>query len=131
MVDLSKYRGVFAKLYSDRFDVYRYGVEIDENGASHNVRHAIPALQGIRCLASTKTEDSATPRPEALLLPNQSIAIHCRPECDLFCGDYLVVKKYRAKEVVRVYYGTIGEPKVYPTHIEVQLKIDKSEVPNG
>lgn len=131
MIDLSQYRGVFAKLYKDRFDVYRNGTETDVNGATHNVRKAMPALQNVACLVSPESADDAMPRPQALLESDMFISIHCRPETDLFNGDYLVVRKYRKNAVVRVYRGTIGEPKVYPTHIKATLKIDKSEVPDG
>lgn len=130
MIDLSKYSGVFAKLYRDRFDVYRHGKQTDANGATHNVRLAIPALQNVACLASPEAADDAMPRPQALLEADQYISIHCKPEADLFNGDYLVVHKYRKNAVVRIYRGTIGEPKVYPTQIKATLKIDKSEVPD-
>lgn len=131
MIELSKYRGMFAKLYADRFDVYRNGTETDANGATHNVRKAMPALQNVACLASPESADDAMPRPQALLNAEQYISIHCSPEIDLFNGDYLVIRKYRNGAVVRVYRGTIGEPKIYPTHIKATLKIDKSEAPNG
>lgn len=128
MVDLSKYRGVFAKLYTDRFDVYRHGFETDENGARHNVCHLMPALTNRPCLISPEQADDAMPRPEALLNAEQYISIHCRPDLDLINGDYIVARKMRKDAVVRTYKGTIGEPKVYPTHIKATLKIDKAEV---
>ena len=34
MVNLANYRGVIAKMYKDRFDVYRHGTETDANGAT-------------------------------------------------------------------------------------------------
>ena len=44
MVNLANYRGVIAKMYKDRFDVYRHGTETDANGATHQVCYQIPAL---------------------------------------------------------------------------------------
>ena len=128
MVNLAKYRGVVAQMYKDRFDVYRHGTETDANGATHQVRHQMPALSNQPCLISPEQADDAMPRPQALLDAEQYITIHCRPELDLIKGDYIVARKIRNGAVVRTYKGTIGEPKVYPTHIKATFKIDSSEV---
>lgn len=131
MIDLSKYRGKFALLYNDRFDVYRNGTETDANGATHNVRYSLPSLQNCACLASPDSASNATPRPQKVLDVDQNIYIHCRPELDLLSGDYIVVRKRRGFNVVCIYRGTIGQPEIYPTHIKAAMKIDSVEVIDG
>ena len=127
MVNLANYRGVFAKMYKDRFDVYRHGTETDANGATHQVLHLMPVLSDMPCMISPEQADDAMPRPQALLNADQYISIHCRPELDLIIGDYIIARKMRNGAVVRTYKGTIGEPKVYPTHIKATFKLDSSE----
>lgn len=124
MVNLAKYRGVVARMYKDRFDVYRHGTETDANGATHQTCYSIPALSNQPCLISPEQADDAMPRPKALLEDEQYISIHCRPETDLMKGDTIVARKMRNGSVVRTYKGTIGKPKVYPTHIKATFKTD-------
>lgn len=128
MVNPANYRGVIAKMYKDRFDVYRHGTETDANGATHQVCYQIPALSNQPCQISPEQADDAMPRPQALLDADQYISIHCRPELDLINGDYIIARKMRNGAVVRTYKGTIGEPKVFPTHIKATFKVDCAEV---
>lgn len=128
MVNLAKYRGVVAQMYKDRFDVYRHGTETDANGATHQVCYQIPAMSDQPCQISPEQTDDAMPRAQAIQDADQYISIHCRPELDLISGDYIVARKMRNGAAVRTYKGTIGEPKVLPTHIKATFKIDSSEV---
>lgn len=129
MVNLANYRGVIAKqMYKDRFDVYRHGTETDANGATHQVCYQMPALSNLPCQISPEQADDAMPRPQALSDVEQYISIHCRPETDLIKGDTIVARKMRNGAVVRTYKGTIGEPKVFPTHIKATFKVDDAEV---
>lgn len=129
MVNLANYRGVISGImYQDRFDVYRHGTETDANGATHQVCYQMPAMSDQPCQISPEQADDAMPRPQALLNADQYISIHCRPELDLINGDYIIARKMRNGAVVRTYKGTIGEPKVYPTHIKATFKVDSSEV---
>lgn len=128
MVNLANYRGVIAKMYKDRFDVYRHGTETDANGATHQVCYQIPAMSDQPCQISPEQADDAMPRAQAIQNAAQYISIHCRPELDLISGDYIVARKMRNGAVVRTYKGTIGEPKVFPTHIKATFKVDCAEV---
>lgn len=128
MVNLAKYRGVVAQMYKDRFDVYRHGTETDANGATHQVCYQIPAMSDQPCHISPEQSDDSMPRAQAIQDADQYISIHCRPELDLISGDYIVARKMRNGAAVRTYKGTIGEPKVLPTHIKATFKIDSSEV---
>ena len=128
MVNLANYRGVIAKMYKDRFDVYRHGTEKDANGATHQVCYQMPALSDRPCLISPEQADDAMPRAQAIQDADQYISIHCRPELDLISGDYIIARKMRNGAVVRTYKGTIGEPKVFPTHIKATFKVDSAEV---
>lgn len=128
MVNLANYRGVIAKMYEDRFDVYRHGTETDANGATHQVCYQIPALSNQPCQISPEQADDAMPRAQAIQNADQYISIHCRPELDLISGDYIVARKMRNGAVVRTYKGTIGEPKVFPTHIKATFKVDSAGV---
>lgn len=128
MVNLANYRGVIAKMYKDRFDVYRHGTETDANGATHQVCYKMPAMSDQPCQISPEQADDAMPRAQAIQNADQYISIHCRPELDLISGDYIVARKMRNGAVVRTYKGTIGEPKVFPTHIKATFKVDCAEV---
>lgn len=128
MVNLANYRGIIAKMYQDRFDVYRHATETDANGATRQVRNRLPELSNQPCQISPEQADDAMPRPQAVLNPDQYISIHCRPETDLISGDYIIARKMRNGAVVRTYRGTIGEPKVYPLHVKATFKVDSSEV---
>ena len=128
MVNLANYRGVIAKMYKDRFDVYRHGTETDANGATHQVCYQMPAMSDQPCQISPEQADDAMPRAQAIQNADQYISIHCRPELDLINGDYIIARKMRNDAVVRTYKGTIGEPKVFPTHIKATFKVDCAEV---
>lgn len=129
MVNLANYRGVIAnQMYKDRFDVYRHGTETDENGATHQVCYQMSVLSNQPCQISPEQADDAMPRAQAIQNADQYISIHCRPELDLINGDYIIARKMRNGAVVRTYKGTIGEPKVYPTHIKATFKIDSAGV---
>lgn len=129
MVNLANYRGVIAnQMYHDRFDVYRHGTETDENGATHQVCHQMPVLSNQPCQITPEQADDAMPRLQAIQNADQYISIHCRPETDLIKGDTIVARKMRNGAVVRTYRGTIGEPKVYPTHLKATFKVDCAEV---
>ena len=128
MVNLANYRGVIAKMYKDRFDVYRHGTETDANGATHQVCYQMSAMSDQPCQISPEQADDAMPRAQAIQNADQYISIHCRPELDLISGDYIIARKMRNGAVVRTYKGTIGEPKVFPTHIKATFKVDSAEV---
>lgn len=126
-LDLSGYSRAFAFMYSDLCDVYRYHNVLDATGATRKERDADATYTDVCCLASPEQSDDASPRSVSHIPLEQYISVHVEPSVRLIAGDYLVVRKIGSGRVMRRYYGTIGEPKVYPTHIKATLKVDKAE----
>ena len=126
MIDLSKYADIVAAMYSDFFTIYRYHNETDEDGGTRSVRDEHPTYQDVACLISPRNDDSATPMPRGALRPNQSVSFHCHPNHVILCGDYVVLRKFSGGTELRRYSGTVGEPKVYPTHTKATLELDAS-----
>lgn len=127
-IDLSGYADALAMLYSDSCDVFRYTPVVDKHGGTRVSRSQVPVYQEVACLISPVQADDANPRELSHIPSEQLLSIHVKPDIELRAGDYLVLRKMRRRVVQRQYRGTIGEPKVYPTHIKAILKLDKAEV---
>ena len=118
-------RSNIEKLYTDRFDAYRYVEEDDEDGTTEMKISKTPHIINQRCRVSfvpNRQEDPKDTDVDSNPIRTQP-KIFAAPDCGLAVGDYVVVRRLAddGKTVLAKYSGPVGLPFLYPSHLECQI----------
>lgn len=111
-------RRILEQTYDGVMDVYGYGDELTQSGATRTVEKQL--YTGISCALSANQQADTT-QTDASANVNQRYTVFCGPDIVIPAGCRLVVTQYGAARD----YCCSGVPNVYPTHQEISVLLEK------
>lgn len=118
-------RNTIEKLYTDRFDAYRYEPGENEDSTTDAKLSLAPYILNQKCRLSfvpNRQENSKDTDVDSNPILTQP-KIFAAPDCGLKAGDYVFARRMAddEKTVLAEYTGPVGLPFLYPSHLECQI----------
>ncbi|MDO5785373.1 MAG: hypothetical protein Q4P20_09975 [Eubacteriales bacterium] len=111
-------RRILEQTYDGVMDVYGYGDELTQSGATRPVEKQL--YTGIACGLSASTQADTT-QTDASADVNQRYIVFCAPEIEIHPGCRIVITQYGVTRE----YTCSGMPNVYPTHQELSVLLEE------
>lgn len=115
-------------LYSDSFSTERNGLVFDEKTKqTRNTKKDEPIIKDAACRVSFKDYDSADSGNVAINEIVYDTIIFCDKKHDVIKGDTITANRMDddGTTVLRVIKGYAAEPKIYASHQEIPVLVDK------